>query len=101
MMSSGYGLRRVSSNPRKSALVAFATLIGAAIICDAHLSLCDVRQDCCGHDAPASVRQTRRRDSDGGALAECWAASKARIDVNPCLQKKLADAERNYKQTAA
>ena len=47
------------------------------------------------------MKQTRRRDSDSGALAECWAASKARIDVNPCLQEKFAEAESNYKQTAA
>ena len=101
MMYSSCGLRGVTSNLRKSALVAFVALIEAAIICDAHPSLRDVWQGCCGQDAPASVKQTRRRDSDGGALAECRAASKARIDVNPCIQEKLAQAERNYKQTAA
>ncbi|MBV8361078.1 MAG: DUF1311 domain-containing protein [Deltaproteobacteria bacterium] len=81
-------------------LVAFAALIGAATICDAHLSLCGVRQSCCRQDASASAKQSRRRDSDG-ALVECWTRSKARIDVNPCLQEKLAEAERNYKQAAA
>ena len=101
MMSLGYGLRRVSSNPRKSAFVAFVALIGAAIICDAHSSLRDVRQGCCGQDAPASVNQTRRRDSDGGVLAECWAVPKTRIDVNLCIQEKMVEAERNYIQTAA
>jgi hypothetical protein len=101
MTFSSYSLRRVSSNLRKSAIVASVALIGAAIICDAELSLCDARQGGCGLDAPASVKQIMRRDSDAGALAECWAASKARIDIILCLQEKLAEAERNYKRTAA
>jgi len=81
--------------------VAFVALIWAAIISDTQLSLCDVRQGYCGPNAPASVKQIRRRDSDSGALAECWAASKTRIDVNLCLQEKMVEAELNYKQTAA
>jgi uncharacterized protein YecT (DUF1311 family) len=78
----------------------FAAAIGAAIICDAHPSLHDVQQDRFGHDAPASAKQSKRRDSYGGALAECWATSKARIDVNSCLQEKLAKAQRDYEKIA-
>ena len=95
MIYSGCGLRGVTSNLRKSAFMVFAAAIGAAIICDAHPCLHDVQQDCFGHDTPASAKQPKRRDSYGGALAECWATSKARIDVNPCLQEKLAEAERD------
>jgi hypothetical protein len=100
-MSSGYGLRRVTSHPRKSALVVLVAATGAAIMCDVHPSLPDVQQGRSGHDAPASVlEQTERRDSYGGALNECWATAKARIDITPCLRKKLADAERDYEKTA-
>jgi hypothetical protein len=98
MMYSGCGLRGVTS---KSAFIVFAAAIGAAIICDAHPSLHDVQQDRFGHDALASATQPERRDSYGGARAECWARSKARIDVYPCLQEKLAETERDYEKIAA
>jgi uncharacterized protein YecT (DUF1311 family) len=76
--------------------------MGAAILCDVHPSLPDVQQSRSGHDAPASVlEQTERRDPYGGALNECWATAKARIDITPCLRKKLVDAERDYEKTAA
>jgi len=102
MMSFGYDLRRVTRNLRKSALVVVAAAIGATIICDAHPSLRNVQQGCFILDAPAfALEHTEGCDSSGGVLAECWATSKARIDLNPCLQEKLAEAERDYKKTAA